>query len=128
MTAPEHAFAIPGRPERSFPRSGGLEYEGTTVFELTPATDHENGQLEGLVETVLQEGPYRSGDFMELPMLLYLVRDEETTDVFRVTVRKGAVQLHVLPETESEGLRRFYDRLCAASDSEWRVDCRTDFA
>lgn len=127
MTASDPSFAIPGRPERSFPRSGGLEYEGTTVFELTPAADHETPRLEGLVEAVLAEGPYRSGDFMELPMLLYLVRDEETTDVFRVTVRKGAVQLHVLPETESEGLRRFYDRLCQSTDCEWTVTCRTDF-
>jgi len=128
MTARDPSFKIPGRPERSFPRSGGLEYEGTTVFELRPEIGHENGQLERLVERVLDDGPYRSGDFMELPMLLYLVRDEETTDVFRVTVRKGAVQLHVLPETESEGLRRFYDRLCESTDCEWTVTCRTDFA
>ncbi|WP_436923370.1 hypothetical protein [Halosimplex amylolyticum] len=127
MTARDPSFAIPGRPERTYPRSGGVEYEGETVFALTPEADYSDGDLEALVTSVLESGPYRSGDFMELPMPLYLVRDEETADVFRVTVRNCSIQLHVLPETESAGLRRFYDRLCEISECEWSVVCRTDF-
>jgi len=127
MPARDPSFTIPGRPERTYPRSGGVEYEGETVFVLTPEDDRSNGDLDDLVATVLEADTYRSGDFMELPMPLYLVRDEATADVFRVTVRDGAVRLHVLPETDSEGLRRFYDRLGEVSDCEWSVACRTDF-
>jgi hypothetical protein len=128
MTARDPSFAIPGRPERTYPRGGGVEYEGETVFELDPRPDHDDDELETFVRAVLDVGPYRFGDFLELPMALYLARDEETTDVFRVTVREGTVRLHVLPETESEGLRRFYDRLVEESACEWRVDCWTDMA
>lgn len=127
MTARDPSFAIPGRPQRSYPRDGGVEYEGETVFELTPDDGQSDGGLDDVVADVLDSGPYRSGDFMELPMTLYLVRDEETTDVFRVTVRDGTISLHVLPETESTGLRRFYDRLSDHSERDWRVECRSDF-
>lgn len=126
MTSGDPSFHIPGRPQRTYPRSGGLEYEGQTVFELVPDEDRANDRLDDLVLTVIEDGPYRSGDFLELPMVLYLVRDEETADVFRVVVRDGAIQLHVLPETESAGLRRFYDRLCERSACGWRVECRTN--
>jgi hypothetical protein len=139
VTARNRTFAIPGRPERTYPRSGGVEYEGQTVFELSPERDGSadsvpddptddgptDGDLEGWVAGVLESGPYRYGDFLELPMALYLVRDEDTTDVFRVSVRDGTIRLHVLPETESEGLRRFYERLVERSACRWRVDCRT---
>lgn len=128
MTARDPSFAIPGRPERTYPRSGGVEYEGETVFELAPRADRSDDELEALVGTVLDDGPYRFGDFLELPMALYLVRDDETRDVFRVAVREGTVRLHVLPETESAGLRRFYDRLVEHSGCDWCVSCRTDFA
>ena len=127
MTARDPSFAIPGRPERTYPRGGGVEYEGETVFELAPAADLTDGDIEELVVGVLGSGPYRSGDFLELPMELYLVRDEGTADVFRVAIRGGTVRLHVLPETESEGLRRFYERLTGQSDYEWRVERRSDF-
>ena len=127
MTARDPSFAIPGRPQRTYPRSGGVEYEGETVFELHPREDRPDGELDALVATVLAAGPYRSGDFLDLPMPLYLVRDEDTTDVFRVTVRDGSVRLHVLPETESEGLCRFYDRLDEQSAFGWRVERHSDF-
>jgi hypothetical protein len=127
MTARDPPFAIPGRPERRYPRGGGVEYEGETVFELEPREERSNDALADLVDAVLASGPYRFGDFLDLPMVLYLVRDEETADVFRVTVRDGTVRLHVLPETESEGLRRFYDRLDGEASCGWRVACRTDF-
>jgi len=126
MTARDPSFAIPGRPERTYPRSGGVEYEGETVFELVPDEERDTATLDRLVTAIIESGPYRAGDFLDLPMALYLVRDEKTADVFRVTVRDGTVRLHVLPETDSEGLRRFYDRLVERGDCEWRVDCHTD--
>jgi hypothetical protein len=124
----EPSFTIPAHPQRNFPARGRLEYEGETVFRLTPVEEADAEPLESLVEAVLDEGPYRSGDFLELPMALWLVRDDETADVFRVSIRDGAVRLHVLPATESAGLRRFYDRLVERSGGDWRVECRTDLA
>jgi hypothetical protein len=126
MTARDPSFAIPGHPRRTYPRGRGLEYEGETFFVLTPRTERSDPALDALVTEVLEEGPYRSGNFMELPMELYLVRDEDTADVFRVAIRGGTVRLHVLPETESEGLRRFYRRLTGRLDCGWCVECRTD--
>jgi len=127
MTVRDPSFAIPGRPERTYLRGGGVEYEGETVFELDPVAGRSDARLESLVEEVLADGPYQYGDFLELPMALYLVRDDDTGDVFRVAVRDETVRLHVLPETGSEGLRRFYDRLVERSPCEWRVDRRSDF-
>src|SRR6056297_1807991 len=101
------SFSIPARPTRRFPRGSGVEYEGVTE--------------------ILAAGPYRYGDFHDLPMPLWLVRDEDTADVFRIAVRDGTVRLHVLPETEPAGLRRFYDRLCDVDPSvSWTVDRRVD--
>lgn len=127
MTARDPSFTIPARPERTYPYSGGVEYEGETVFELVPESERDTAALADLVARVLESGPYRFGDFLELPMTVYLVRDDETADVFRVVVRDGTVRLHVLPDTGSAGLRRFYERLVEESGPEWRVDCRTDF-
>ncbi|PSP95731.1 hypothetical protein BRC91_01180 [Halobacteriales archaeon QS_4_62_28] len=122
------SFSIPARPRRRYPRSGGVEYEGQTFFRLEPDADCANGELQALVERVIEDSPYRSGTFIDLPMALWLVRDDETADVFRVSVRDGCIRLHVLPETESAGLQRFYERLSARSDCEWRVECRSDIA
>lgn len=126
MGAP--SFDIPVRPERHFPGTGGVEYRGGTVFELSPATaegDFDDQDLVEVVDEVLASGPYQFGDFHELPMPLWLVRDRETGDAFRVAVRGGDVQLHVLPRTEAPGLRAFYDRLVAATDDvDWRVAAR----
>ncbi|MEF8813351.1 MAG: hypothetical protein V5A55_05980 [Halovenus sp.] len=118
------SFAIPSRPERRFPRSGGVEYEGGAVFSLTPTPDQPTERLETLVADVLAAGPYRYGDFRAVPMALYLVRDEETGDVFRVSIRDGTVRLHVLPETESAGLRAFYERVDGRTEAEWIADCQ----
>lgn len=118
-------FAIPDRPERRFTDDGGVRYEGQAVFELTPRTGLPDAELDALVLTVLDHDVYRFGDWFELPMPLYLVRDDGTGDTFRVAVRGGAVELHVLPDTDSAGLRAFYDRLVGASTVEWRVDRRT---
>jgi hypothetical protein len=118
-------FEIPARPERRFPTSGGMEYEGETVFTLAPDPPADDETLTRLVERVLDDEPYTYGDWFDLPMPLFLVHDEETTDVFRVAVRDGRVELHVLPATESPGLRGLYDRLRAADgDRSWQVDCR----
>ena len=123
--AAEPAFEIPARPTRRYPGPGGLEYEGGTRFALDPASEPAT-PLRALVETVLDRGPYRYGDFLELPMPLYLVRDDETGDVFRVSIRDGTVWLHVLPETESRGLRAFYDRLREETAAAWRVRRETE--
>jgi len=127
MTA-DPSFAIPARPRRRYPTSGGVEYEGQTMFRVEPAVDHSHAALRDLVESVVADGPYRSGEFVDLPMPLWLVRDDETADVFRVSIRNGRIRLHVLPETESDGLRRFYERLVAATDCAWSVDCESNIA
>lgn len=123
--ASDPSFAIPARPERRYPYEGGVEYEGETVFHLRPRPPQTDDSLAALVERTLEAGPYRYGDFLDLPMPLYLVRDDETGDVFRVSVRDGRIRFHVLPETESAGLEALYERLADAWDVEWNVDCET---
>lgn len=119
------SFSIPARPRRRYPSSGGVEYEGQTMFVVEPTAERTRAELRERIESILEDGPYHSGAFIDLPMPLWLVRDDETADVFRVSIRNGRVRLHVLPETESDGLRRFYERL-AADDCEWAVDCQSD--
>lgn len=119
-------FAIPKRPTRRYRRRGGVEYDGETVFSLSPHTRRDDESLRELVERVLEEGPYRYGDWFDLPMPLYLVHDDRTGDTFRVAVRDGTVELHVLPETGTDGLRAFYRRTDARSETGWDVTCRTD--
>ncbi len=126
MTA-DPVFDIPARPRRRFPAAGGMEYEGRTLFRLLPEDEPGSG-LRGLVADLLEAGPYRYGDFMDLPMPLWLVRDEGTGDVFRVSIRDGAVRLHVLPETDPPGLRRFHERLVEDSGTDWTVERRVDRA
>lgn len=123
--AGDPSFTIPARPTREYPYSGGVEYQGQTLFRLIPEQTLEHDALEELLAETLDAGPYRYGDFMNLPMVLYLVRDDETGDVFRVSIRDGCIRLHVLPETESAGLRRMYERLSDRSTVDWRVDCET---
>lgn len=121
----EPSFTIPARPQRRYPYSGGIEYDGQTIFRLIPSEDCSNDELVRVLEAVLAEGPYRYGDFYNLPMTLYLVRDEESGDVFRASVRDGRIRLHVLPETDSAGLKRLYDRLTGRTDRSYRVRCET---
>lgn len=121
----EPSFTIPARPQRRYPYSGGVEYDGQTIFRLTPAESRPNDELTAELERTLADGPYRYGDFYNLPMALYLVRDEETGDVFRASVRDGRIRLHVLPETDSAGLERLYDRLAERANVEYRVGCDT---
>jgi hypothetical protein len=123
--ASEPSFAIPARPDRRYPYEGGVEYEGETVFHLRPRPPQDDASLDSLLRRTLASGPYRHGSFLDLPMPLYLIRDEETGDVFRVSVRDGAIHFHVLPATESAGLQALYDRLAAAWDVDWQVDCET---
>jgi hypothetical protein len=120
----EDRFAIPDRPDRTFPTAGGMEYEGGTSFVLASDPPREEATLAKAVEALLAAGPYQYGDFHDLPMPLWLVRDEETGDAFRVAVRDSTVRLHVLPRTEPEGLRRFFERLDQRTDEEWAVDRR----
>lgn len=123
--ASEPSFTIPARPQREYPYSGGVEYDGQTIFQLVPSEEHSNDSLSELLRTTLAEGPYQYGDFYNLPMTLYLVRDEHTGDVFRASVRDGRIRLHVLPETESPGLRHLYDRLSERADCRFSVQCET---
>jgi hypothetical protein len=114
-------FAISTRPERRYPSGGGVEYEGETVFSVRPTVDYDDSELAEIVESVLDAGPYRYGDWFDLPMPLYLVHDDDTGDTFRVAVRDGAVEFHVLPATDSVGLRGLYERLVASTESSWSV-------
>ena len=118
-------FAIRQRPTRRYPRRGGVEYEGESVFRLVPATDVDDAALADLLESVLSTDGYRYGDWFDLPMPLYLVHDDDTGDTFRVAVRDGRVEFHVLPATEPPGLRRLYERLLEATDCEWSVNSHT---
>jgi hypothetical protein len=121
------SFSIPARPRRRFPHDSGVEYEGGTEFELTPDRDRTEPELETVVTDILATGPYRYGDFHDLPMPFWLVRDEGTTDVFRVAIRAGTVRLHVLPTTDADGLARFYERLCETDPTlSWTVERRVD--
>jgi hypothetical protein len=123
VMGPEPSFTIPARPQRRYPYNGGVEYDGQTMFQLIPSEEHSNEELTTALEELLADGPYRYGDFYNLPMALYLVRDEETGDVFRASVRDGRIRLHVLPETESARLRRLYGRLVDRTDYSYRVRC-----
>lgn len=121
------SFDIPARPERHFPSAGGVEYRGGSVFELAPETaTAAEADLVALVDGVLADGPYQYREFGALPMPLWLVRDVETGDTFRVAVRAGEIRLHVLPETESPGLAAFYRRLRDhdGTGGEWAVSTR----
>jgi hypothetical protein len=119
------AFAIDSRPRREYDRAGRLTYEGKTLFRLEPETDRSESALRTLLDAVLEDGSYQYGDFHDLPMVVYLVRDEGTGDVFRVSIRDGAIRLHVLPETESVGLRRFFERLQNHTTEQWHVERQT---
>lgn len=121
----EPSFTIPARPQREYPYSGGVEYDGQTIFRLVPGEQCTNDELSELLGQTLADGPYQYGDFYNLPMTLYLVRDDRTGDVFRASVRNECIRLHVLPETESQGLRRLYDRLSDRLDCPVRVECET---
>lgn len=126
MSDDEPTFSIPQRPTRRYRRHGGVEYEGETVFTLRPERDSKKRSLAALAESVLERGPYRYGDWFDLPMPVYLVHDDETGDTFRVAVRDGTIRLYVLPDTDPPGLRAFYDRLDRRTESAWSVTCRTD--
>lgn len=125
MSQPEPDFTIPARPKANYPPQGGVEYEGETVFSLHPQPEQSDEELGVLVADVLAAERYVFGDWFELPLPVYLVHDRETGDVFRVVVRDGAVELHVLPNTESAGLRAMYAQVVDASDGTWAVDCRS---
>ena len=117
----DSSFGIPARPRREY-REGGVERTGGSVFTLTP----DDGAVEGRVERVLDDDRYTVGDWFDLPAPVYLVRDGELGTVFRVVRHDDRVDLHVMATTDSEGLRTFYDRLAAASDASWSVDCEPD--
>lgn len=117
-------FAIPERPALSHERHGGMHYEGGCVFELVPrGLGHD--ELAALLRETLSTGPYRYGDWFDLPMPLFLVHDAGSNDVFRVGVRDGRVELHIRPQTSPDGPRRLYERLVDATGCAWAVRTRT---
>ena len=123
--ADEHPFQIRDRPERRYPPSGGVEYEGETVFVLTPDGDRSTGDLDALVQSVLDADRYVRGDFFDLPAPAYLVRDAEVGTSFRAVVRDGRVELHVLPHTEAVALAALFDELRSVGDGGWEVERRS---
>jgi hypothetical protein len=118
-------FAIPDPPSRRYPRRGGVEYEGQTVFVLDPDAEVPDERLVDLLESVFSTEAYRYGDWFDLPMPLYVVHDDGTCDTFRVAVRDGTVEFHVIPGTTASGLRRLFERLRAASGVAWTVERRS---
>lgn len=125
MTDDAPTFDIPRRPERVFPRDGGFEYEGGTIFRLSPDGEPSEAALTALVEGVLADDRYTYGDWFELPAPVYLVHDDEHSTAFRVVIRYGIVEFHVLPETAPEALRELYARLRDNADWTWRVEAET---
>jgi hypothetical protein len=118
-------FDIPRRPERTYPRESGVEYEGGTIFRLAPDPEVPEAELSTLVEEVLDGERYTYGDWFELPAPVYLVHDERHSTAFRVVIRYGTVEFHVLPETVQEALRGMYSQLCKSAECSWRVECET---
>ena len=122
----EPSFDVPDRPARHYPPSGGVEYEGQAVFHLTPEAGRTTAELDEVLGTVLADERYVRGDFFDLPAPAYLVRDATVGTSFRVVVRDGHVELHVLPHTESVALEDLYERLAEESGVDWTVECRTE--
>lgn len=117
----EDPFGEITSPDRTFDSGGHLSYEGGTVLVLRPNSTRSDSELRSLVRAVLESGPYRHGDFLDLPMPVWLVRDEQTGDVFRVTVRDGSIELHVLPQTKPVGLRAWANRIADRTETGWTV-------
>ncbi|KZN26090.1 hypothetical protein A4G99_23245 [Haladaptatus sp. R4] len=126
MSDGDPSFSIPHRPRRTYPRRGGVRYEGETLFRLSPDSDPSENDLTALVERVLDGDAYTYGDWFDLPVPMYLVRDREHDTTFRVVVRYGSVELHILPDTRSEGLKSIYRRLSAESPVSWNVSCESN--
>lgn len=123
---PDPTFDIPSRPERHYPATGGVEYEGATVFSVEPASDPTPGDLEELLLSILDGERYVTGDFFDLPAPAYLVRDEAVGTSFRAVVRDGHVELHVLPHTDACALEALYERIVVETTVDWRVECHAE--
>lgn len=124
--ADERTFRIPDRPERRYTRSGGVEYEGGAAFHLEPDSAVSAEHLEALLVDVFEADRYVSGDWFDFPRPVYLVHDREVSTAYRVVVRTGRLELHVLPSTDPDGLRAIYDRVTAASEHDWSVRREVD--
>ena len=123
---PDHpTFDIPVRPERRYPPGGGVEYDGQTVFALHADPPQSQSALETHLHAVLEGTSYTYGDRSGLPAPVYLVHDRQRRTVFRVVVRDARLELHVLPNTDSDTIRALYERLCERDGLTWEVKCRT---
>jgi hypothetical protein len=120
------AFDVPARPERRYTATGGVEYEGHVAFLLHPVPGRTVDDLEGILRDALDDGRYVAGDWFDMPRPLLLVRDHAVGTSFRVAVRQGRIELHLLPDTDTAALSALYDRLDDGSRVNWRVDRRVD--
>lgn len=119
-------FELPEGPERRYTRSGGVEYEGRVVFCLDPDPELPVDELEGLLADAFEDDRYVPCDWFDFPLPVYLVHDREVSTAFRVVVRTGGLELHVLPSTDPDGLRSLYRRLDAATANDWSVRREVD--
>lgn len=119
-------FDIPVRPERRYTRSGGVEYEGGTTFHLVSKPSLSADELESILTNVLDNERYVLGDWFDLPRPVFLVHDRTVSTAFRVVVRSGRLELHVLPSTDSAALKAIFDQLRETTDVEWNVLYRVE--
>ena len=113
------------KPERVYPPSGGVEYEGMTVFSLTTDPELATDDLSDLLFSVLDGDRYTFSDRPVFPAPVFLVHDHVLKTVYRAVLRTNRIELHVLPNTESAGLQAIYDDLCDSGSVTWQVECRT---
>ena len=121
----EPSFEIPVHPERHYPAGGGIKYEGQTVFSLHADPPLSQTTLQAHLHATLDDDVYTYGERDGLPAPVYLVHDRERRTVFRVVIRDGRLELHVLPNTDEKTLRGVFERFCERDGVSWTVECRT---
>ena len=120
------SFDIPVRPERRYTRNGGVAYEGGTTFHLVTKPSLSADDLESILTTVLDNDRYVRGDWFDLPRPVFLVHDRTVSTAFRVVVRSGRLELHVLPSTDPAALKAIFDQLRETASVEWNVLYRVE--
>ncbi|MEF8773897.1 MAG: hypothetical protein V5A23_04690 [Halobacteriales archaeon] len=126
MTDDGPSFEVSDRPERRYTAAGGVEYEGEAAFLLKPVPGRTVDDLEDLLRQGLAADRYVIGDWFDLPLPTLLVRDHEVGTAFRVVVRQGRIELHLLPDTDTGALAALYRRLRETGSVNWQVDRRVE--
>lgn len=121
----DRRFEIPSHPERVYPASGGIRYEGGSRFVLEPEGPTD---LNETVNGALDADRYVVGDWFDLPQPVYLVHDGSLDTGFKVVVIGDAVRIHVLPDTDAAALAAFFDALEEVSTVDWSVTVFEDRA